>query len=166
MSVAKSLVEEQNLLTEFSTNDIVDSVIVAGSNNQVTLVDAVVEGMPDHVQHDIRIQRLVAEISSLEKKYTPLVDDLHHSRVFANPERFVVAAMFLLFVVGGIAAISFWIGFIALAVLVGLVAIYFLVQIRVVRGLRQEINESREQIVGKLNELRSVQTQLLAGSNG
>jgi hypothetical protein len=162
VSLAKSLIAPENLLAEFSAEEIVESVVVSNLNHSaVTIVDTLVQEMPETVQTDSAIQRLVAEIDRIEKTYLPLAQDLFHSRILANPERYV-----LLLMVAGLGVGVLWcllplLGLVGLAAAIGALAFYIVVQWRVAQSLKQDIGKTREALVSKVAELQQRQDALL-----
>lgn len=162
MSLAKSQIENPSVLAEFSSEKVVESVVVSGINNsEITIVDTLVEGMPETVQKDIRVQKIIAEIDRLERGYLPLTQDLYHSRFFANPERYILIGMGAFFIIGILFSFNELLGVVGLIGLIVLALFYYTVQRNVVGQLKKDTNDIKGQIVTQMNALRAIQDEII-----
>lgn len=169
MSEAKRLINDNVVTATMEAEEIVDSVVLNGINgSNVTIVDTIVNGMPESVQQNVAVQTLVAQIHTLERHYAPLVRDYQYSQVLANPERYVFGLAILLFAAGLIMNVvdSFGLGYIASwVILVGIIAVIafqMVVRFRVQRGLKTEVEQTRSELISKIGELNRLQLKLSA----
>jgi hypothetical protein len=164
--MSTSITSAQGLLAEFEAGDIIDSVAISGiSGSSITIADTLIQQMPDQVMQDVKIQRILGEISDLERTYLPLYQDWRNTRLLNNFEQYIVVLMIALFIVGVFFSLTTFLGLVALLVVLVLAIFHFLVRIRVAGSYKQDVMRGRNELMSKLNELK-IEQQRVMGQRG
>lgn len=153
-------IEAGHLQAEFNAEEILDSVVLSGiSGSSVTVANTLYQDMPESVRQDSSVNRLLNEIYHLERAYLPLVIDLQHASIWANPERSMLMLTGLLLIVGIAMGFGQFIGLVAALIVTGLIIFYLIVRIQVARSIRRDANIIRQQLIERMTELSAAQAR-------